>query len=212
MLNLDELRGPDVTEDVKEMRRSIGAKRNPESAEAILEAAEAVLLEQGYAGFSIEAVARRARAGKPTIYRWWPSKAALLLDVYHRQKRDVDFGSGVSLEDDIFRFLGSLLRQWRETPTGDIFRSIVAEAQSDETAAEALAGYMRERRLQTGQIAERAKTSGEIHPDVDPAMVADMLSGYAWIHLLTGRLDEKDETLRSVATIIARGAASAGRK
>ena len=206
------MQGSDVTKDAKEMRRSIGAKRNPESAEAILEAAEAVLLEQGYAGFSIEAVARRARAGKPTIYRWWPSKAALLLDVYHRQKRDVDFGSGISLEDDMFRFVRSLLRQWRETPTGDIFRSLVAEAQSDETAAEALAGYMRERRAQTGQIAERAKASGEIHPDVDPAMVADMLSGYAWIHLLTGRLDEDDETIRSVATIIARGLASAGRK
>lgn len=206
------MQGSDVTKDAKEMRRSIGAKRNPESAEAILEAAEAVLLEQGYAGFSIEAVARRARAGKPTIYRWWPSKAALLLDVYHRQKRDVDFGSGISLEDDMFRFVRSLLRQWRETPTGDIFRSLVAEAQSDETAAEALAGYMRERRAQTGQIAERAKASGEIHPDIDPAMVADMLSGYAWIHLLTGRLDEDDETIRSVATIIARGLASAGRK
>lgn len=206
------MQGSDVTKDAKEMRRSIGAKRNPESAEAILEAAEAVLLEQGYAGFSIEAVARRARAGKPTIYRWWPSKAALLLDVYHRQKRDVDFGSGVSLEDDMVRFLSSLLRQWRETPTGDIFRSIIAEAQSDETAAKALAGYMRERRAQTGQIAERAKASGEIHPDVDPAMVADMLSGYAWIHLLTGRLDEDDETIRSVATIIARGLASADRK
>lgn len=201
-----------MTEDVKEMRRSIGAKRNPESAEAILEAAEAVLLEHGYVGFSIEAVARRARAGKPTIYRWWPSKAALLLDVYHRQKRDVDFGSGISLEDDMFRFLRSLLRQWRETPTGDIFRSIIAEAQSDETAAKALAGYMRERRVQTGQIVERAQARGELHPDVDPAMVADMLSGYAWIHLLTGRLDEDDETIRGVATIIARGAASAGRK
>ena len=68
-------------------RKSIGARRNPDSAEAILEAAEAVLIEAGYAGFSIEAVARRARAGKPTIYRWWPSKAALLLEVYQRQKR-----------------------------------------------------------------------------------------------------------------------------
>ena len=44
-------------------RKSIGARRNPDSCEAILEAAEAVLAEAGYAGFSIEAVARRARAG-----------------------------------------------------------------------------------------------------------------------------------------------------
>jgi hypothetical protein len=50
-------------------RKSIGSARNPESHEAILEAAEDVFCEAGYAGFSIEAVARRARAGKPTIYR-----------------------------------------------------------------------------------------------------------------------------------------------
>ena len=67
-------------------RRSIGSARNPQSQEAILEAAEAIFADEGYAGFSIEAVARRAKAGKPTIYRWWPSKAHLLLDVYTRQK------------------------------------------------------------------------------------------------------------------------------
>ena len=89
-------------------RRSIGAKRNPASAEAILEAAKTVLLEAGHAGFSIEAVARRARAGKPTIYRWWPSKAALLLDVYQRQKRFTYPDTG-SLEDDISVFLDRLL-------------------------------------------------------------------------------------------------------
>ena len=49
-------------------RKSIGARRNPDSADAILDAAEAVLAEAGYAGFSIEAVARRARAGKPAFY------------------------------------------------------------------------------------------------------------------------------------------------
>ena len=68
-------------------RTSIGAQRNPDSEEAILAAAEAILIEEGFAAFSIEAVARRAKAGKPTIYRWWPSKAALLLDVYHRKSR-----------------------------------------------------------------------------------------------------------------------------
>ena len=68
-------------DDSDERRRSIGSRRNPETQEAILEAAEALLLEGGVAGFSIEAVARRARAGKPTIYRWWPNKTALLLEV-----------------------------------------------------------------------------------------------------------------------------------
>jgi AcrR family transcriptional regulator len=103
-------------------RKSIGARRNPASAGAILDAAEAVLAEAGYSGFSIEAVARRARAGKPTIYRWWPSKAALLLEVYQRQKRVAVPDTG-RLEDDLAGFLKSLLPHWRETSSGSVFRS-----------------------------------------------------------------------------------------
>jgi len=192
-------------ETVENARRSIGARRNPDSADAIREAAEAVLLEKGYAGFSIEAVARRARAGKPTIYRWWPSKAALLLDVYQRQKRDIDYGGTDSVEEDMFRFLRSLFVQWRETPAGDIFRSLIAEAQSDPTAAAALADYARERREHRARIIERGIARGEVRSDVDPMLVADLLASYAWTHLITGRLDESDEAIRAAARLIARG-------
>ncbi|TWG90285.1 TetR family transcriptional regulator [Mesorhizobium sp. J18] len=186
-------------------RKSIGARRNPESAEAILEAAYDLLLQEGYSGFSIEAVARRARAGKPTIYRWWPSKAALLLDVYQRQKREVEYGDSGSLEEDMFRLVKSLLRHWRETPSGSIFRSLIAEAQSDETAAKALADYARERRAATGQMVRRAIEAGEVSPDTDPEVVADLLASYAWVHLLTGRLDEEDGAIRKAVACIARG-------
>jgi AcrR family transcriptional regulator len=186
-------------------RRSIGARRNPEAAEAILEAAEAVLLEKGYAGFSIEAVARRARAGKPTIYRWWPSKAALLLDVYQCQKRDVDYGGTGPVEEDMFRFVRSLFKMWRERPAGSIFRSLLAEAQSDEAAAAALADYARGRRAEIGTMIERAKERSEVAADVDPIVVADLLSSYAWSHLLTDRLDEDEATTRAAIRAIACG-------
>lgn len=194
-----------MTED--EARRSIGARRNPKSAEAILEAAESVLMEEGHRGFSIEAVARRARAGKPTIYRWWPSKAALLLDVYQRQKRDVAYPDTGSVEEDVVRFLKRLLSRWRDTPSGSIFRSIIAEAQGDEAAAEALAGYARDRRVHTASMIERAKRRGEVGSEVDPLVVADLISAYAWSHLLTGRLDETDEALRATVGVMIYGIA-----
>src|SRR5690606_32397457 len=119
-------------------RASIGARRNPESAEAILAAAEAILRERGLAGFSIEAVARRARAGKPTIYRWWPNKTALLLGIYERQKTGVGSVDTGNLVDDCVEFLERLFAYWRDTGAGQVFRSIFAEAQSDEMAASAL--------------------------------------------------------------------------
>ena len=196
-----------MAEDADPARKSIGARRNPDSAEAILEAAEAVLVEAGYAGFSIEAVARRARAGKPTIYRWWPSKAALLLDVYQRQKR-VEIPDTGSLEDDLGGFLKNLFSHWRETSSGSVFRSLIAEAQSDETAAAALAGYAEGRRTHTGQIIERAKARGEIEEDIDAAVVADLVVSYAWRHLLTNRLDEPEATIRKMVRYLLRGIAS----
>lgn len=186
------------------MRRSIGAKRNPASAEAILEAAEAVLLEEGYARFSIEAVARRARAGKPTIYRWWPSKAALLLEIYHRQKRIENPDTG-NIADDLFLFLKSLFKNWRDTSSGNVFRSIIAEAQSDEAAGAALAAYRHSRCLHVGKMVERAKQRGEVVADVEPTVIADLVASYAWVHLLTDRLGEDENTTRIAVNAIVRG-------
>ena len=185
-------------------RRSIGARRNPDSAEAILDAAVAVLVEAGYAGFSIEAVARRARAGKPTIYRWWPSKAALLLEVYKRQKRVAVPDTG-NLEDDLVGFLQNLFSHWRDTSSGSVFRSLVAEAQSDEAAAVALTGYADGRRSHTARIIERAKVRGEVAADVDAALVADLVASYAWKHLLTNRLDEDEVTIRATVRYVTSG-------
>ncbi|WP_027167394.1 TetR/AcrR family transcriptional regulator [Mesorhizobium sp. WSM3224] len=185
-------------------RKSIGARRNPESADAIIEAAETVLREAGYAGFSIEAVARRARAGKPTIYRWWPNKAALLIEVYQRQKH-VETPDTGNIEDDLAGFLENLFAHWRDTPSGNIFRSLIAEAQSDETAAAALAEYSKGRRTHTGRMIERAKARGEVAADVDAGIVADLVASFAWRHLLTKRLDEDAAAIHAAVRYITRG-------
>jgi AcrR family transcriptional regulator len=192
---------------VDRVRKSIGPRRSPDSADAILDAAEAVLAEAGYSGFSIEAVARRARAGKPTIYRWWPSKAALLFDIYQRGKR-VDNPDTGNLEDDLVGFLKSLFSHWRETPSGSVFRSLIAEAQSDATVAAVLAEYTKERHVHTGRMIERAKARGEVAADVDPALVADLIASFAWTHLLTDRLDEDEATLRKAVGYVLKGIAA----
>lgn len=187
-----------------ESRRSIGAARNPESHEAILEAAEAILAEQGYAGFSIEAVARRAKAGKPTIYRWWPSKAHLLLDVYTRLKESMLEPDTGTLEGDLRTFLRNLLAFWAGAP-GDVFRSLIAEAQTDEKASEALREYCVDRIRHTAGLIERAKARGEVAEEVDSLAGSDLLSAYAWKLLLTGRLEGREREVDAVAAIMARG-------
>jgi len=186
-------------------RRSIGAARNPASQEAILTAAEEVFAESGYAGFSIEAVARRARAGKPTIYRWWPSKAHLLLDVYTRFKRTgMQLPDTGTLEGDIRGFLHELVRFWRSS-SGGVYRSLLAEAQTDDKAAEAVRAYSESRTVHTAKLFERAKQRGEMRADADSFAACDLMSAYAWKLLLTGRLEGSEQTIDSVVDIMVHG-------
>lgn len=190
--------------ETQPQRRSIGAQRNPNSEKAILEAAEEILREEGYRGFSIEKVAKRARAGKPTVYRWWPSKAALLLDVYLSQKT-VDYPDTGNLEDDFVQFIQEVFRVWRETRTGEIFRSMIAEAQSDPEAGKVLSAYAEDRRKTFSAVIKRAQDRGEADPDINPQTVADWISSWLWTHLLTDRLNDTEDQTRDAVRLLTRG-------
>ncbi|XHH31104.1 TetR/AcrR family transcriptional regulator [Xanthomonas euroxanthea] len=108
----------------------MGAVRSPESTEAILTAAEAILEENGYKAFTLDAVVARAGASKPTIYRWWGSKAALIREVYERSgEASLVVPDTGSLEQDLKAHLGSLWRWWATTRSGEALRSFITEIQ-----------------------------------------------------------------------------------
>ena len=196
-----------VPEETEEgMRRSIGARRNPASQEAILNAAEAVLREGGIAGFSIEAVARRARAGKPTIYRWWPHRTALMLDVYRRFKNTRSFPDTGDLRSDLLSFLQNhLLGFWNGSLCGTVYRAVVAEAQTDPEAAKVLNTYQADRKAYAARIVERAKARGEVPEDTDTALVIDLVVSYAWHQLLLGQLEDAHGKAPQVIDMILAG-------
>src|ERR1041385_8335820 len=62
----------------------LGNDRVARSKDAVLGAAYAMMSEAGLSGFSIDAVSRKSGVAKMTIYRHWPSRAALLLDACSR--------------------------------------------------------------------------------------------------------------------------------
>ncbi|MBN9886811.1 TetR/AcrR family transcriptional regulator [Salipiger abyssi] len=171
-----------------EKRASIGARRNPETEAAVLDAATEILAEKGISGVTMEAVAKRARAGKATLYRWWPTRGALLMAVYRRRKQEICNPDTGTLEGDVKAVLESLFVHWSR-PEGRVFRHIIAASQSDDDLREALEAYRMERLAHLGEIFERAAQRGVLSDDVPAQEMARAVMGMAWLHLLVGRLD-----------------------
>src|SRR5688500_13972105 len=93
------------------------ARRNEATRQAILDAAIDLVVTTGFAALSVEAIAKRAGVGKQTIYRWWPSKGAVLLDAFlaHRVEERSDvavldpFDTG-DLATDVRRIIRDTVR------------------------------------------------------------------------------------------------------
>ncbi|RAI42862.1 TetR/AcrR family transcriptional regulator [Rhodoplanes roseus] len=191
--------------ETQSRRASIGARRSPAAEAAILDAARSLLAEKGYAGFSIDEVARRAGAGKPTIYRWWPSKADLFIAVYSADKAAAivvpDTGA---LATDLAAYTTELWRFWRETPSGVAFRALLAEAQASEQAMAALRDKFLPLRLaDLACVFTRAADRGEIAP-ADADDLLQLYIGFHWVHLLTGRIGEDAASIERMARLIVR--------
>lgn len=185
-------------------RSSIGAVRSPQSTEAILEAAAAILEEQGYRAFTMDALVERAGSSKPTIYRWWRSKGALLRDVYERAALTfVTSPDTGNLEQDLIEHLRSLWSWWRSSSAGETLRSFFIEIQLDSNAiAEFREEFLPRRERTLRKIFARAVSAGEIAdgPAVDVAV--SMLTGMSWLHLVTANLENLDDIDNSVSVIV----------
>ena len=179
----------DKSTDTNQSRHSIGARKNPETEAAILDAAADLIAQKGIKGLGMEAVARKAKAGKATVYRWWPTRGALLLAVYQRKKPAMSYDDTGSLLGDLTRFADCLLDVWKGE-NGLFFKAIIAEAQADPDVAEKLKDYHAERLEALTAVVIRAQKRGEISTKENPKIRAEMLISLLWQRLLNNRLDE----------------------
>ena len=190
-------------------RPRTGNQRNPLLHQAIIAAATEVLDKEGPKRFTIEAVAKLAGCGKPTIYRWWPSRPALLLEVYERAvDKELVEPEGKDLAKDLATMLRQVWRFWREDCNGSLYRLILAEMMLEKEGTR----YLREvfiprRQAFTGLAFQAAKERGEIPQDTDIKLLMDMLYGYSVFHLITETIDD-DEVPDRIGAAIARLAGS----
>jgi AcrR family transcriptional regulator len=186
-------------------RSSIGPTRSPETHRAILDAASAILAEEGYSGFTMDAVAQRAGASKRTLYRWWRSKAALIIEVYLRESlTDLDVADSGSIHDELVQLCQRLWRMWSDTSCGEALRSLIAEGQYDPASFALLRDQIMPARLRwPNAIIERAMGRGEIPADADAATAIELMTAFNWYRLTTNGLVDDGSIERTIAVVVA---------
>ena len=166
-----------------------GRKRSEQSRLAILTAAYELVGEIGYARLTIEGIAARAGTGKQTIYRWWPSKADVVLDAL-ATKADLhipipDEGSYAA---DLRAFLLASFALGGQATLIGILRALMAEAQIDPEFWQRFRdGFLQRRRDALGVITGRAQARGDLPPGLSPGTVADIVFGVIWYRVLATR-------------------------
>ena len=174
---------------------------------AVLAAAEALLAECGYSSITIEQIAARAGASKATIYRWWPSKAAIFMEIYSLLGNEfAQPGNTGTVENDLRTQLRAAFKLFRETVAGMALAGFVAEAQSNpETARLLREEFALFRRQANVDVLNRAMARGEVRADITPELVSEMISGAVYYSVLVGQPDFTDARADEIVRTILHG-------
>jgi AcrR family transcriptional regulator len=169
--------------------RPRGRPRSSQAHQAILEATRD-LLASGYERLSIEAIAARAGVGKQTVYRWWPSKAAVVAEAVLAGYLPTASGPPPDT-GDLTTDLRSWIREkaaWLADPGATaLVRGLAAAAADSETDAarlyDQLAAPIREELV--GRLAAGVDRS-RLRRDADLDAAADALMGALLYRALAG--------------------------
>ncbi|MGN9763828.1 TetR/AcrR family transcriptional regulator [Micromonospora sp. SD12] len=166
------------------------SRRSETARRAILAAAFDLVGEVGYAKLSIEGIAAAAGVGKQTIYRWWPSKGALLFDAFLALTTDDGQGGALPDTGDLAADLKLVLRATvdelhdprYDLPMRALHTEIVHDPALAADYATRLDGPMRELKKERLRAARRA---GQLAEDVNLDVAVDLIFGpllNRWLH------------------------------
>jgi AcrR family transcriptional regulator len=186
--------------------RGPGRPRDARHDRAILAAALAILQTDGYRSLTIEGVAARAGVGRPTIYRRWPSKPALVVAALVDSNRiavpAVDTGS---LRQDLITVQRHQIELMDSPHNRRVTAGLVADLTADPELAETyVARYLAPRRAEVWQILQRGVERGELAADADFAFVYDLLIGPLFMRAVVwGQPLAPEAAARTVDVILA---------
>jgi AcrR family transcriptional regulator len=157
--------------------RTSGRPRSERSKSAILSAVRKLLLTDGYANLTIEAVARRARVSKATIYRWWKSKGELVLEA---AENEIAIGTVPDTGDsmaDMDAAIGQLIDTFTRPLASIVIFAAITTSSNDPKMAQIFRDrYVYPWRLSAFEALERARARGDVSVE-DLHFLLDVIVG-----------------------------------
>jgi AcrR family transcriptional regulator len=150
--------------------------RGAGARQRVLRAALEVLDEHGLAGFTMEAVARRAGASKATLYRHWPTAGALLVAAMDATFQPFPVPDTGRVETDVAQLLNAFVTMLEHTPFPRLLAAFIDAAERDPALATLHADLTNRRREPMLVALRRARERGQLPAHLDPEVTTDLLT------------------------------------
>ncbi|WP_342548566.1 TetR/AcrR family transcriptional regulator [Paenibacillus sp. FSL P2-0089] len=184
------------------MEKKRGRPRNTEAKNAILNASYELLLETGFGAVTVEKIAEHAQVSKATIYKWWPNKAAVVMDGYlYAANARLPIPDTGSAKEDILIHAGTLA-QFLTSREGKVITELIGEGQSDAGLAEAYRSrYFGPRREEARKLFERGIAQGELKQGLDIGSCIDLVYGPIFYRLLLTGGELSEDSVRALVLL-----------
>lgn len=169
------------------MRKGRPPSKMAASHAAIMDAVYALLQKKSVRDLTMEEVAKRAKVGKPTLYKWWPTKATLVLAMLtERMAPNLEKPTVLTAEESLRFRVRSLIDAFNG-PFGKIVAGLIGEGQSEPAIRQGFFDrWVSPRRNATIDDLERGKNAGELQPDTKPDLLNDAIFGSIYYRFLLG--------------------------
>jgi AcrR family transcriptional regulator len=167
--------------------QKLGRIRSDEVHQNILQATLHQLSQGSYQSLRLEHIAKEAGVGKATIYRWWKSKGALVVEALVSALKPGAGPSTVSPVDDLKKTIDATVRNYSNNLTGVTVPALAADLVNDPDLREAfLTDFLGPRRDAARASLERVIEAGLLPKNLDTELVMDMWAGAVFYRTLFG--------------------------
>jgi AcrR family transcriptional regulator len=165
-----------------------GPYRDAESHKAIVRATWQMLEAVGYHDLTIDGVAGRAGVGKATIYRWWPSKGALVAEAIASHLNPEPAPETDDVRADLQASIQMTVDNYSGTIAGVAIPALLADLAFDADSYESFCeSFLRPRRQASAAVVQRAIDAGLLPPSIDTALLLDFWAGATFYRVLISR-------------------------